>query len=147
MSVTVRGLAEVEKAVAQVAGPKKALLQKATSAGAKAIKPFVVAAAPRGATGKLKRSVSARKAKRGLPAAVVSPRPKVAFYRHFVIRGTKPHGPRKARILRFEPGPIYARHVAGTPARPFVDEGYRAGEQAALRAIEKVIDDALGVTK
>ena len=150
VGISIRGIPEVQKALAQLDDKgDKAMLQKAATAGAKALKPYVVAAAPRGATGKLKRSISARKAKRNLPAAVVSPRPKVAFYRHMVIGGTKDHGPRRARMLAWQTpdGPAFARRVRGTPARPFVDEGFRAGQSSAMAAIDKVIDAALETLK
>ena len=154
LTIDVRGIPEVTAALNKFdAGPSKPILQKASTAAAKAFKPFVQAAAPRGATGKLRRSVSARQAKRDRPAAVVSARPKVAFYRHFVIRGTKAHGPKTARVMVFQgtgtgyreglSGAIVTRHVRGTPPRPFIADGYRAGEPSALRAIDRVIDEAL----
>ncbi len=145
VSVDVRGDEEVIDYLHRVQTGQRATLQKAASAGAKALKPFIQAAAPRGATGKLRRSVSARKAKRDLPAAVVSPRPKIAFYRHMVIGGTKDHGPKNARVMIWKApgGVIVAHHVSGTSARPFVDEGYQRGKSAMDRAIDAVIATAL----
>ncbi len=147
--VQILGIAEVQRALDRIddAGEKK-VLQAAVTAGAKAIKPYVVAAAPRGATGKLKRSISARQAKRDRPAAVVSARPKVAFYRHMVIGGTKDHGPKKAKALVFpgkQGGLVRTGHVRGTSSRPFIAEGFAAGEPAAMRAINAVLDKAIGV--
>ena len=119
LSVEIKGLKELQHALDQLDKKKsKATLQKVASAGAKALKPYVVREAPRGATGKLKRSVSARKAKRNLPAAIVSPRPSVAFYRHFVIGGTK----------------------RGVSPNPFVARGYDDGESAAVKAMEDEIE-------
>lgn len=143
--IDVRGVAEVQSYLAHVEKGQKAVLQKATTAGAKAMKPFVQAAAPRGATGKLRRSVSARQARRNRPAAVVGPRPKVAFYRHMVIGGTRDHGPRKARALAFQGpnGQVFAAHVRGVKPRPFVAEGFAAGQGAMNAAIDAVVDEAM----
>ena len=150
VNVQILGIPEVMAALDRIddAGEKK-VLQQAVTAGAKAMKPYVVAAAPRGATGKLKRSISARQARRNRPAAVVSPRPKVAFYRHMVIGGTKEHGPRKAKALVFQStsrarGWVYALRVKGTPPRPFIARGFAAGEPSAMRAINAVLDKAIG---
>lgn len=139
--VDVRGIPEVQSALGKLDdGPQaRKALQKAASAGAKALKPYVQREAPRGKTGRLKRSISARMAKRDRPAAVVSPRPKVAFYRHFVINGTKDHGPRKAKALVFEgtAGTVHAKRVRGVKPNPFVARGYAAGESAAEAAIDR----------
>ena len=152
IGVDVRGIPKVMAALDKLTGPQmKAALQKASTAGAKAIKPFVQAEAPVGPSGNkatkrgaLRRSVSARKAKRDLPAAVVSARPKVAFYRHMVIGGTKAHA------IRF-PNQVAAgvpktqgniRHPGAAP-NPFIDRGYQKGERSGLAAIDKAIDDYL----
>ena len=152
IGVDVRGIPKVMAALDSLTGPKlKVALQKASSAGAKALKPFVQAEAPVGPSGNkytkrgaLRRSISARKAKRDLPAAVVSARPKVAFFRHMVIGGTKAHA------IRF-PNQVAAgvpktqgniRHP-GARANPFIARGYQKGESAALAAIDKAIVDYL----
>jgi hypothetical protein len=141
VGVDVRGMPEVMAALDGLGGKHmNAALQKASTAGAKAIKPYVQAEAPR-RKGKLRRAVSARKAKRDLPAAVVSARPKVAFYRHMVIGGTKPHRIRfhdqKAAGVPKSQGNI--QHP-GARSNPFVERGFEKGEDAALRAIDAVID-------
>lgn len=142
--VEVRGVSEVREALDKLDdGPAaRKALQASADAGAKALKPYVQREAPRGATGRLRRSVSARRAKRDRPAAVVSPRPKVAFYRHFVIGGTKAHGPRRAKALVFQgnAGLVRAKRVQGVKANPFVARGYAAGQSAADAAIDRVMD-------
>ena len=149
IDVDVRGIPEVQAALGKMTGaPMKRTLQKASTAGAKALKPHVKAAAPKGATGRLKKSVSSRQAKRDRPAAVVTARPKVAFYRHMVIGGTKAHGPRDHRnkmlIFRGRDGHnVMTPWVKGTDARPFIAVGFDRGKGDAERAIEKVIDDYL----
>ena len=145
VGIDVRGVPGVVAALDKLGGaPMKSALQKASTAGAKALRPFIKAEAPRGKTGKLRRSISARKAKRDLPAAIVSARPKVAFYRHMVIGGTRAHA------IRF-PNQVAAgvpktqgniRHP-GAKANPFIARGYAKGESAALAAIDKSIDDYL----
>lgn len=152
LEIRLRGVPEVLRALGQLSGPTmNRVLQKASTAGAKALKPFIKAEAPIGPSGNtytkrgaLKRSISARKAKRDLPAAVVSARPKVAFYRHMVIGGTKPHRIRfpnqKAAGVPRDQGNI--RHP-GAKANPFVARGFAKGESAALAAIDRTIDDYL----
>lgn len=145
ITVDVRGLPEVKEALDKLGGaPMKRTLQKASTAGARALKKPVQAAAPR-QTGRLRKSVSARQARKDRPAAVVSARPKVAFYRHMVIGGTKPHGPRKATMLVFKgrDGLVRTKHVRGTPSRPFISEGFADGRRDAEAAIDKVMDEYL----
>jgi hypothetical protein len=142
-SVTILGMDAVIRALELLDDPAASkLLQKATAAGGKALKPFIQAEAPV-KTGRLRRSVSTRQARKARPATIVSPRPKVAFYRHFVIDGTRPH---EIKVNAMTPtGGHYMRviHHPGAHANPFVDRGFARGESAALAAIEKVIDTAL----
>jgi HK97 gp10 family phage protein len=143
-SVTILGMDAVIRALELLDDPAASkLLQKATAAGGKALKPFIQAEAPV-KTGRLRRSVSTRQARKARPATVVSPRPKVAFYRHFVIDGTRPHEIVIHNAVT-PTGGHYTRviHHPGAKANPFVDRGFARGESAALAAIEKVIDTAL----
>ncbi len=149
IGIDIRGIPEVLVALDKL-GPvaMKPTLQKAASEGAKAIKPFVRAEAPIGEPGNpytkrgaLRRSISARKAKRDLPAAVVTARPKIAFYRHMVIGGTGPHRIRRPyeRAAGDEKGAGTIRHP-GARANDFMARGYAKGESAGLAAIDRVID-------
>ena len=123
IAVDVRGIPEVKEALGKLDGPAaKRMLQLATKEGGKVLKKTVQAEAPR-RTGKLRRSVSARTVRRDRPGTVIAPRPKVAFYRHFVIQGTG------------QPGP--------TKPNPFVSRGFDRGQAAAMAALEKVVDDYL----
>jgi len=123
IAVDVRGIPEVKEALGKLEGPAaKRMLQLATKEGGKVLKKTVQAEAPR-RTGKLRRSVSARTVRRDRPGTVIAPRPKVAFYRHFVIQGTG------------QPGP--------TKPNPFVSRGFDRGQAAAMAALEKVVDDYL----
>jgi hypothetical protein len=124
IAVDVRGIPEVQKALGSLQGPDmKKTLQAASKAGGKVFKASVKDAAPEGATGKLKKSISARTVRRDRPGTVIAPRPKIAFYRHFVIQGTG------------QPGP--------TKPNPFVSRGFDRGQAAAMAALEKVVDDYL----
>ena len=143
-SIDVRGIPEVQQALRELSAPaSRKALQKASTAGAKVLKPYVKAEAPRGKTGKLIRSISSRQARKERPAAVVVARPKVAYYRHWVIRGTAPH------MIRFP-----TQKAAGVPkaqgniAHPgirrgndFMTRGFNAGRDNAEQAIEKVMGD------
>jgi hypothetical protein len=147
--IDVRGIPSVQKALASLTGPPaKKMLQKASSAGGKVLRTYVRAEAPQGATGKLKKSVGARIVRRDRPGAVVSARPKVAFYRHMVIGGTKAHGPRKPqnKVLIFKGSrgqDVRTPWVKGVQPNPFVSRGFDRGQAAAMAALEKVVEDYL----
>lgn len=153
MRVGLRGVPELNRALARLGdGPdSRRALQKAASAGAKTLKPFVQREAPRRAgeslrrwgkeshkPGTLRRSISARVAKRDRPAAVVSARPKIAFYRHFVILGTKAHDLRPRNNRPAGSRPIMKKRQL---PNPFIERGFEAGREAAVAAIERVIDE------
>jgi hypothetical protein len=119
IGIDVRGIPEVKAALGKLGGPgMNRTLQKASSAGAKVLKPYVKAEAPV-RTGRLRKGVSARVAKRDRPAAIVGHRK--VFYWPMVVGGTK----------------------RGQRANPFVARGYDKGQTAALAAIDKVIADYL----
>jgi hypothetical protein len=116
MSIGVRivGADEIHSLLAKYQGTEaKKRLQKAAQAGAKVLKPKVKAAVPPGHS-RLKRSISAKRAKRQLPAAIVVARPKIAFYRHFTIAGTR----------------------RGVRANPFIARTADAHGDAAIKAAE-----------
>lgn len=143
--VSIRGLGEVQEALARLEpGPLKKVLQKASTAGAKTIKPYVRAETPKGKTGRLRKSISAQQARKGRPAAIVKFRPRVAFYRHMVIGGTKPHRIRfpdqKAAGVPKSRGNI--QHP-GSRGNDIVGRAWSSGGKATLDAIEKSIHDYL----
>lgn len=144
MSISLRGLEEVQRALAKLEpGPLKKVLQKASSAGAKTIKPYVQAETPK-RTGRLRKSVSATQARKDRPAAIVKFRPKVAFYRHFVVKGTSAHRIRfpdqKAKGVSKAKGNI--QHP-GHKGNDVMGRAWSKGGQATLAAVEKSIHDYL----
>lgn len=141
--VMIQGLPEVQAALAQLEGaPLKKALQKASTAGAKTLKPFVKAETPKGKTGRLRKSISAQQARKDRPAAIVKFRPKVAFYRHMVIGGTKPHRIRfpdqKAKGAPKREGNI---PHPGSKGNDILGRAWSAGETATLAAVNKSIHD------
>ena len=144
IGVDIRGVPEVKKALESL-GEKgtKGMLQKASTKGASVLKKYVKSAAPRGRTGNLRRAVRSGQTKRNRPAARVYVKKDVAFYRHMVVGGTKPHGARTSRFLVFRPAGeahnVWATWVRGTKPRPFFSEGMAAGQPAAYRAIDEVV--------
>lgn len=144
IGVQVKGLEEAQRALERLeAAELKKLLQKSTSAGAKALKPYVVRETPR-RTGRMRKSVSAGQARKERPAAIVKFRPKVAYYRAFVIRGTHAHRIRfpdqkRAGVSKAD-GNI--RHP-GARANDVMGRATDAGGRSALDAIDKVIHDYL----
>jgi HK97 gp10 family phage protein len=143
--IDVRGVEEAMRLLSKVEGaPLKKTLQKATNASAKFLKPKVQAAAPR-KTGKLRKSISAGQAKRDRPSSIVKARPKVAFYRHMVMGGTKAHRIRfpdqKRAGVSKSAGNI--QHP-GSKAQPFIErtsEQYRVpAVNEALKVIKQELD-------
>jgi HK97 gp10 family phage protein len=148
VGIEVRGIDSVVAALASLTDKQaKAMLQKSASAGAKVLKGTVKAAAPKGQTGNLRRSIRSGQTKRNRPAARVYNAKKIAFYRHMVVGGTRAHGPRTAKVMIFRPAGeahnVTATWVRGTKPRPFFAQGFDAGRAAAEAAIDKVVDAAL----
>lgn len=116
-------------------------VQRATKAGADVFKPAVKSEA-RAVSKRLARSVSVRRAKRERPATILTFRPKVAFFRHFVIGGTKAHGPRKANVMVFKNAPVgvVAKHVRGVKANPIIARVANRLEGQAYAAIDRDLD-------
>lgn len=116
-------------------------MQDATKAGATVFKAPLKAAA-RALSRRLARAVSVKKAKREKPATIVVFRAKVAWFRHFIIGGTKDHGPRRAQALVFDGrnGIVRARRVRGVPAHPIVGQVADRYERQAYDAIDRHLD-------
>ncbi len=109
-TVDIQGLDQVRARLAKFEARKlDKAMRKATVTAVKVLVAPMKAAAPRGKTGKLRRSITARKG-RGI-SAVVGPRSKTAFYRHMVIRGTKPHVLKGPGFVKFPDGQV--RRAAG----------------------------------
>lgn len=144
VSVDVRGVKEVQRSLDRVSGaPMKRTLQRATNASAKFLKPLVQAESPR-KTGKLRKSISAGQAKRGRPASIVKARPKIAFYRHMVMGGTKPHRIRfpdqkRAGVPKSQ-GNI--QHP-GARANPFIDRVAQRYHREAVAVAHRVIAEEM----
>ncbi len=152
LGIDIRGIPELKRSLAQISGAgAKRTLQKASTAGAKALKPYIQKEAPVGPSGNrytkrgaLRRSVSSRQASHDRPAAVVSARPRVAFYRHMVIKGTKPHNIRThAEVVAGVDKKAGSIHHPGSKANPFVDRGFERGKADAIKAVDQVIEAAV----
>lgn len=142
MSVQITGVSGVQRMLADYTTPKlPKRLQDATKAGAEVFKPAVKAEA-RAVSKRLARSVSVRRAKKDRPATVLTFRPKVAFFRHFVIGGTKDHGPRRAAALSFQGrnGFVVTKHVRGVRPNPIISRVADRLEGQAYAAIDKSLD-------
>lgn len=143
VAISIRGLTEVQRALGNLEGAQlKRALQKASTAGAKVAKKYLQAETPKGRTGRLRKSISAGQAKRERPAAIVKFRPRVAFYRHMVIGGTKAHRIRfpnqKAAGVPKSQGNI--RHPGAKP-NPIVERAWSKGETATMAAVNDSIRD------
>ena len=148
VGIDVRGVDAVVAALGKMTDKQaKAMLQKSATAGAAVLKRTVKAAAPKGQTGNLRKSIRSGQTKRNRPAARVYNVKRIAFYRHMVVGGTRAHGPKNAKVMIFRPAGeahnVTATWVRGTKPRPFVSQGFDAGRVAAEAAIDKVVDAAL----
>ena len=141
-SVSVQGERAVREMLRDYTNPKlPKRLQDATKAGADTFKAPLKAAA-RPLSKRLAKSLSVRKAKRERPATIITFRPKVAFFRHFIIGGTSDHGPRSASALAFQgkSGFVVTKRVRGVKAHPIVDQVAGRFEAQAYRAIDQSLD-------
>lgn len=149
IAVDIRGIPEVQAMLSKIEQPKvNVMLQRVTAAGGKALKPFIVSAAPgpaqpgnpRQHPGDLKRSIWVHRAKRNRPATVVGHHRKVAFYAGMVIAGTKPHRIRfhdqVERGVGKKEGNI--KHPGSHPD-PFIERGLAAGRAAAVAAMQTAV--------
>lgn len=144
MSVQVTGADAIQRELAKAKEPTlKRTMQRATNASGKFLKPKVQAAAPKRRE-KLRKSISSTQAKRDRPATIVKARPKVAYYRHMVIGGTRPHRIRfpdqKAAGVSKEAGNI--RHP-GARANPFIERTARQYDDAAVEIATRHIQENL----
>lgn len=133
---SIQGLPEAQTAVDGLTKGMRQKLQRTTKAGATQFKSAAQAEA-RPLSKRLARSVSVRAGKRERPSTVLTFRPAVAWFRHFIIGGTNAHGPRKARMLSWvgPNGRIFARRVRGVPPHPILERVFAARQQAASNAM------------
>lgn len=134
--ISIQGLPQVQAEVDGLTKGMRQRLQRVTKKGATQFKSAAQAEA-RPLSKRLARSVSVRAGKREKPSAVLTFRPAVAWFRHFIIGGTRDHGPRKARILAWKGpnGRIFARRVRGVPPHPILERVFAARQQAASNAM------------
>jgi hypothetical protein len=150
MSIEVIGANGVHQMLQDYMEPKlPKRIQSATKAGATVFKAPVKAEASL-VSKRLARSVSVRKARKDTPATILTFRPSVAWFRHFIIDGTQDHGPKKAALLAFIPnwnpyftgGPpsgasqVRAHKVRGMKANPIIARVADAYENEAYQAID-----------
>lgn len=154
--VRITGAAGVHEMLAPYTAPRlPKRMQAVTKSGATVFKAPLKAEAAKYSK-HLARSVSVRMARRDRPATVVTFRPKIAFFRHMVIGGTKDHGPKKAPLLVFVPGwnpyigasshgvgnkVIRIGRVRGVPPNPIVDRVAAGYEGRAYDAMSRALDE------
>lgn len=134
VQIEIRGLSELMKTLDQME-PRNAkkLIGKATAdAAKKVLKPALKAAAPKGPTGNLKRSVSAGSARRDKPAGIAKFRHRVAPHRHLVMLGT---GTRKTKRSGANRGVMPANPIVSRVADEKGDEALRHVEAELVRAL------------
>lgn len=146
-NVEIVGATGIRKALAPLLEPELTkAIDKANKKGAqlyaKKLRPAVGARSSR-----MRKAVRVKRAKTGKPGWVVGSKRSVAFFWPFVIGGTKTHGPRKAKTLRFQVNGtwISARRVSGVKADPIVDRVGRGSEAEVDRLINQVFAEETGL--
>lgn len=122
VTVKVVGGPRVQRMLAPYRDPAFTLrAQRATVAGAEVLRRPLKAEAAK-VSSRMARAVSIRQAQRNRPAAVVTFTKRVAWFRHLVIGGTKAHGPRRKKALRFKGtfGWVTIRRVRGVRPNPMI---------------------------
>lgn len=161
MNISVQGVSGVRKMLAPFLEPELSRnMQEATKKGAKVLRgPLKAAVAP--LSKRMASSVYIHKAKRDRPATVAGHHVKKAWFWHFVVGGTKDHGPRAApfmiiglnalrgsgsRKVRIEgPGILRGKglrrvsHVRGVKANPVVSEVANSNAAKVMDAMSRHI--------
>lgn len=127
VDIDIKGLAKIQQALDKL-DPKKqrTTVQKAVSeANKKVLAPRVKAATP---WSSMRRAVRARQGRRGRPAAIVLYDAKKAWFRHFLLGGTKPHAIRfpdqKRAGVPKEQGNIHHPGIEANPVIGHVADQY-----------------------
>jgi hypothetical protein len=139
--ITIQGADGVHKMLRDYmdpALPKR--MQDATKAGATVFKAPLKAEA-RKVSKRMAASVSVARARRDRPATIVK-FGKKGWFEHFVIGGTRDHGPRSATSLVFQGkrGLVVTKRVRGVQPNPMVDRVADAHEAQAYAAIDQSLD-------
>lgn len=118
--------------------PKR--MQDATKAGAAVFKAPLKAEARR-VSKRMAGAVTVTRARKERPATIVK-FGKRAWFEHFVIGGTRAHGPRRAKALVFKGrgGMVVTNRVRGVPPNPMVDRVADRFESQAYAAIDRALD-------
>jgi hypothetical protein len=144
IKIEVRGMKEVI-AVLDRMDPRdrKKVVSKATADAAKKIlKPAVIAATP---WARMKKAVRAGAVKRNKPGGIVKYDAKKAWFRHFLIGGTRSHEvkPKRASVMAFDAGGSRAfsrgHNVRGLRANPVISRVADQKGDAALDHVEKFL--------
>jgi len=140
LKVDVQGVAELRTALEQLTGkPLDRALRKATLTAARALRAPLQAAAPRD-TGKLRKSIRARKARRGI-GALVGP---TVWYRHFVSLGTRRHRiSAKDGALKVGSGFAQSVEHPGSKPNPYLSRVADAHEREVLNMFGDAVDDLI----
>lgn len=137
--LTLEGMDELESALNSLPSTvRRTIMADAIRPAAELVRAAVEARAPRGATGKLAKSIVTRETQvNGEPSAVVVPNRKRGgggAHAHLVEYGTAPHE-----------GKYYGRpsQHPGTSANPFWEPAVNATEPAAMDLMERAVGERL----
>lgn len=158
--VQVQGASAIHRALRPLLDPEfSQAIDAANKKGAQSLARDLRAEA-RPVSSHMARAVRVKRARTGKPGWVVGSRRKVAFFWHFVINGTRDHGPKRADALVFVPGwnPylgasskgagngwVRAKRVSGVRGNPIVDRVVARRERTVAEQIERDVLKGTGL--
>jgi hypothetical protein len=158
--IRVEGIDGLHRALRPLLQPEMDLRMYAALKESAKVYKKALAAESRPASRTMAAAVRYYKAKRDKPGYVIGYRRRKAFFTHFVIGGTRDHGPRKAKALVFVPGwnPylgasshgagngwVRAARVRGVKANNIVERVGTRLEQRAAKQVESTFVKETGL--
>lgn len=145
--VQVKGAGPIHRALRPLLDPEFSNgIDKANKKAAQSLaRPVRVEA--RAASRRMGRAVRVKRARTGKPDWVVGGRRRTAFFWHFVINGTRDHGPKRAPALRFQVNGDYVRaqRVRGVKPNPIIDRVVSRDETKVAKQIERDVLKGTGL--
>ena len=135
--IQVKGTREAKRMLARWKDPELSIrAQRATMQGAEVLRRPLQAEAGK-VSKRMARAVSIRASKKVKPGAFVEFLASKAWFRHLVIGGTRTHGPRRKKALRFRGrfGWVYAERVRGVRPNPIIVRVARAYQRQVFDAM------------
>ena len=134
LAVTITGVAGIRRALRPLLEPELSKELDAATRSAARVYAKALRSELRPVSRRMARAVRVKRARRERPGWIVGSNRKIAPFWPYVIRGTRDHGPKKAKMLVWTAGgrTITAHRVRGVPANPIVQ---RVADRVEARAL------------